>query len=309
MVNEYHTPVLVEETLTFLQPKPQEIYVDGTLGGGGHAEQILMHCGPDGRLIGFDQDDDALATARERLTPFGGRVIYRKGNFSTLGAALEELGIAKINGLFLDLGVSSHHLDDAERGFSFQGDARLDMRMDRGQPLDAWRVVNTYSPEALAGIFWTFGEERYAKHIIRELLRVREVRTIDTTSDLAAIVESAVGAQFVKKTLARIFQAIRIEVNRELEHLSSVLRQGIDSLETGGRIVVISYHSLEDRIVKDFFRDEARTAIPSGHKLIPDTPVQPRARLLTRKPVEASPAECGRNPRARSAKLRAAERI
>jgi 16S rRNA (cytosine1402-N4)-methyltransferase len=269
----------------------------------------LMHCGPDGRLLGFDQDDDALAAAQERLARFGDRVLIRKGNFYTLGATLRELGITKIHGLFLDLGVSSHHLDAADRGFSFQGDARLDMRMDRGQSLDAWRVVNTYSPEALAGILWTFGEERYAKHILRELMRVRQERTIDTTGDLAAIVEAAVGAQYVKKTLARVFQAIRIEVNHELEHLSSVLRQGLDALATGGRIVVISYHSLEDRIVKDFFRDEARSTIPSGHKLVPDAPVEPRVRILTRKPVEATQEECDRNPRARSAKLRAAERI
>ena len=309
MANEYHTPVLVEETLTLLQPKPQELYVDGTLGGGGHAEQILMHCGPDGRLIGIDQDDDALASARERLARFGDRVIFCKTNFFMLESTLRELGIGKINGLLLDLGVSSHQLDDGGRGFSFQADARIDMRMDRTQSLDGWRVVNTYGPDALAEIFWTYGEERYAKHVIRELMRARETRTIDTTSDLAKVVESAVGAQFVNKTLARIFQAIRIEVNHELDRLSSVLRQGMDALAPGGRIVVISYHSLEDRIVKDFFRDEARSAIPSGHKLIPDVPVEPKARLLTRKPLEASTAERERNPRARSAKLRAAERI
>lgn len=309
MANEYHTPVLVEEVLTFLHPVPRGIYVDGTLGGGGHAEHMLTLCSPDGRLIGLDQDSDALVSARERLARFGDRVTYRKENFSAMGAALRELGVEKVNGILLDLGVSSHHLDDAERGFSFQADAPIDMRMDRDQALDGHTVVNTYAPDALVKIFWTYGEERNAKRIVRAMVRERERHTIDSTGELAVVVESAVGGRFLRKTLARVFQAIRIEVNRELEHLSSALRQSVDALETGGRIVVISYHSLEDRIVKDFFRDEARTAIPSGHALIADTPAEPHLRPLTRKPVEASPGECGRNPRSRSAKLRAAERI
>ncbi len=305
----YHVPVLVDEVLTFLVPTPGGTYVDGTLGGGGHAEHMLSLCGPDGTLIGFDQDGDALAFARERLFPFGDRVTYRKGNFSTLVPTLEELGVDGVQGILLDLGVSSHHLDAAERGFSFQADAPLDMRMDRDQALDARTVVNTYEVGDLTDVFRTYGEERNAYRIARVIVRARERRPIETTGELAAAVESAVGGKFLKKTLARVFQGIRIEVNRELDHLSSALRQGVDALALGGRIVVISYHSLEDRIVKEFFRDEARTAIPSGHPLIADTPVEPRLRILTRKPVEATPEECARNPRARSAKLRAAERI
>jgi 16S rRNA (cytosine1402-N4)-methyltransferase len=270
---------------------------------------MLTLCGPDGRLIGFDQDGDALASAGERLARFGDRVTYRKGNFSTLGSALRELGVGKVRGILLDLGVSSHHLDDAGRGFSFQADSPIDMRMDRDQRLDGRSVVNTYAPESLAKMLWAYGEERDAKRIVRAIVRERERRPIATTAELAAVVESAVGGRFLKKTLARVFQAIRIEVNRELEHLAEALRQSVEVLETGGRIVVISYHSLEDRIVKDFFRDEARTAIPSGHALVADTPVEPRLRPLTKKPVEAAPEECERNPRSRSAKLRAAERI
>jgi 16S rRNA (cytosine1402-N4)-methyltransferase len=181
--------------------------------------------------------------------------------------------------------------------------------MDREAPLDARTVVNTYGPDALSKVLWTYGEERNANRIVRAIVRARERHPIGTTAELASAVESAVGGKFLKKTLARVFQAVRIEVNRELDHLASALRQGVDALATGGRIVVISYHSLEDRIVKEYFRDEARTVIPSGHALIPDTPAEPRLRLLTRKPVEATPAECARNPRARSAKLRAAERI
>jgi 16S rRNA (cytosine1402-N4)-methyltransferase len=270
---------------------------------------MLTLSSPDGRLIGFDQDIDALATARERLSRFGDRVTYRKGNFSTLAAALRELGTGPVDGILLDLGVSSHHIDDAERGFSFQADAPIDMRMDRDQLLDGGTVVNTYAPEALMKILWTYGEERNAKRIVHAIVRERERHSIDSTGELAVAVESAVGGRFLRKTLARVFQAIRIEVNRELEHLSLALRQSVDALAVGGRIVVISYHSLEDRIVKDFFRDEARTVIPSGHVLIADTPAVPHLRPLTRKPVEASPEECGRNPRSRSAKLRAAERI
>lgn len=309
MAHAYHTPVLVEETLSYLQPVPHGVYVDGTLGGGGHAEQILMRCGPDGTLIGFDQDTDALESARTRLSRFEGRVTCRQGNFSSLAKALKELGIGRVQGILLDLGVSSHHLDAPDRGFSFQEESPIDMRMDRGQALDARAVVNTYPPESLMEILWKYGEERNAKRIVRELVRARERRPIETTYDLAMAVESAVGGKFLKKTLARVFQAIRIEVNRELDHLAAALRQSVDALSLGGRIVVISYHSLEDRIVKDHFRDEARTMIPSGHKLVADTPVEPRMRLLTRKPVEASQEELQRNPRARSAKLRAAERI
>jgi 16S rRNA (cytosine1402-N4)-methyltransferase len=270
---------------------------------------MLALSGPDGRIIGFDQDNDALTFAQARLARFGDRVTYRKGNFSTLATALAELGIGGVDGILLDLGVSSHHLDAADRGFSFQADAPIDMRMDREAPLDARTVVNTYGPDALSKVLWTYGEERNANRITRAIVRARERHPIGTTAELASAVESAVGGKFLKKTLARVFQAVRIEVNRELDHLASALRQGVDALSTGGRIVVISYHSLEDRIVKEYFRDEARTVIPSGHALVPDTPAEPRLRLLTRKPVEATPEECARNPRARSAKLRAAERI
>lgn len=309
MMYDYHTPVLTREVVHYLQPHPGGIYVDGTFGGGGHAEAILMASEPGGRLIGLDLDSDALEQAAVRLGRFGDRVVSMQVNFSKIRSSLERAGIQHVSGILLDLGISSHQVDEPSRGFSFQQDARLDMRMDRTNPLDAWIVVNTYSEENIASLMWRYGDERLSRRIAKKIVGRRAETRIDTTSELAAVIESAVGGRFALKSVARVFQAIRIEVNGELDNLTDALNDSIDLLEIGGRIVVLSYHSLEDRIVKNFIRSESQRLIKSKHHLVPDKPIQPRLTPLTKKPVEAGDEECRQNPRARSAKLRAAERI
>jgi 16S rRNA (cytosine1402-N4)-methyltransferase len=309
MADEYHTPVLAEEALRFLNPVSSGIYVDGTLGGGGHTERMLMMSAPAGKVIAFDRDSDAITYAKKRLAPFVDRVLYCNENFSSLENVLRNLGIEQVQGILLDLGVSSRQINERERGFSFQEQARIDMRMDKRQQHDGWTVVNTYTVGQLEEIFRVYGEEHQSRRIAKKIVSARERKPIESTDELSTVVESVVGGRFFKKSLARVFQAIRIEVNRELQHLQLVLSKSINVMETGARIVVLSYHSLEDRIVKDFFREESKTSEPSGNKLIPDKQLQPRLRLLTKKPIEATEAEITANPRARSAKLRAAERI
>lgn len=309
MTYVYHTPVLLAETLQFLNPQPGGIYVDGTVGGGGHAEGILNLLSKSGTLIGVDADQTAIQFAIERLQQFGNRATLVHGNFANMKTILINLGVEEIDGLLLDLGVSSYQLEDATRGFSFQGNSRLDMRMDRGQKLDAWTVVNQYGGDELATIFWKYGEERHSRRLAEKIVYARRNRAIEKTGDLADLVQSVVGARFLTKSLARVFQAIRIEVNRELENLERGIRDGLGLLRVGGRVVVLSYHSLEDRIVKTIFKEEAAEVVPSGTKLLPDKPKAARMRILTRKPVVPSKEEIRVNPRARSAKLRAAEKI
>jgi 16S rRNA (cytosine1402-N4)-methyltransferase len=301
-----HASVLLDETVSYLLTDPTGVYVDATVGGGGHAEAMCERLQESGRLICCDADADAIAVARERLQQFGDRVLFVHSNFRNLRNELQHLGITMIQGLLLDLGVSSFQLDEAEKGFSFRTDARLDMRMDRGQALSGWHVVNEYAEPALASVLWKYGEERNARRIAR---RVARARPVDTTRALSEIVAAAVGKKFLTKSLARVFQAIRIEVNDELKNLEQLLHDSVSMLSPGGRIVVLSYHSLEDRAVKTMFRREASTRISSGHKYVPDETVIPRLKILTRKPVVASPSEIARNPRARSAKIRVAERI
>jgi 16S rRNA (cytosine1402-N4)-methyltransferase len=308
MNNDYHTPVLAETVLSLLQPIDGGVYVDATLGGGGHAEAILRASAPSGRVIGFDADDEALQFTKKRLIDFSSRVQYVHDNFSHMTAALSALNISGVNGILFDLGVSSRQLDSAERGFSFQREQNLDMRMDRRQHLDARMVVNTYDEKTLADIFWRYGEEQQARRVARQVVRARVESPIETTERLAAIVGSVAGGKFLQKSLARVFQAIRIEVNGEMENLRRALASGSALLGRGGRMVVISYHSLEDRIVKEFFKEHARTSIPSGHKYLPDRLQEPDVAILTRKPIVATDEEVGSNPRSRSAKLRAAEK-
>ncbi len=309
MDEHYHTPVLVEEVARTLLSDPAGVYVDGTLGGGGHAEALLMMLSPGGRVIGLDVDEEALAAARRRLERFGDRIRCVRESYAALPAVLQSLAIERIDGLLLDLGLSSRQIDDPERGFSFQSDARLDMRMDRRKEFSAWDVVNTYDEKNLSRVLSMYGEERRAGAIARRVVRLREKGRIDTTSRLSEIVESVVGRRFLRNSLARVFQAIRIEVNGELEELRTGLRNAVGLIRRGGRLVVISYHSLEDRIVKEFFREETQRVVRSGNKLLPDAPRQARLAILTGKPVMAGPAEAALNPRSRSAKLRAAERI
>ena len=307
--NEYHTPVLVDSVLHYLQPTPNGIYVDGTLGGGGHAEQILMSSFPSGRVIGFDMDSDAIAFARKRLERFGNRVTFIRDNVANIRKSLSDAGVGQLDGLLLDLGVSSHQIGSPERGFSFQNESRIDMRMDSRNSVDGWTVINTYPQDRLAGILWKFGEELAARRIAKRLVECRERESIDTTAQLARLVRSAAGGGNPQQTLARVFQAIRLEVNKELENLPRVLEAGLEFIAPGGRMVVISYHSLEDRIVKEFFREESKRTVASGTKLLPDRPAEPRLNVLTRKPVVPSSGEIAGNPRSRSAKLRAAERL
>ena len=302
----YHLPVLCAEAVDFLLAGHPRIVVDGTTGGGGHAEKICERLAPDGRLICFDADAAALAESKKRLTRYLDRVTFVHANFRNLNAELQGLGIDTINGLLLDLGVSSYQLDEGSRGFSYRADEPLDMRMDQRQSRSGRDIINTYAQEQLADVLYKFGEERASRRIAS---RIIEARPLQTTGDLAAAVRSAVGGKNLVKSLSRVFQAVRIEVNDELGSLSRVLADAVELLSGNGRIVVISYHSLEDRIVKEFFRQEAADTIPSGHKLIPDTPRIPRLRLLTRRPVEPGEDEVAQNGRARSARLRAAERI
>lgn len=305
-----HKPVLLEECLESLAVKPDGTYLDGTLGRAGHAQAVLRRLRT-GRLIGIDRDAAAIDAARERLAEFGDRVTLVHGNFSELGDILQNLGIVGVDGMLFDLGVSSPQLDEPERGFSYMHDAPLDMRMDRTAPLDAAAVVNTWSYEELRRILYEYGEERYAPQIARAIVRRREDRPIQTTGELAEIIRSAMPAAALREKqhpAKRSFQAIRIAVNGELDALPPMLEAAADHLVPGGRLAVITFHSLEDRIVKQKLRELA-----TGCTCPPEFPVcvcgkKPKLKLVTRKPVTSGPAELEENPRARSAKLRAAER-
>jgi 16S rRNA (cytosine1402-N4)-methyltransferase len=294
MDQPYHTPVLLDEVLSFLRPREGGTYVDCTLGGGGHAEAVLNAISGKGLLVGFDRDPDAIRAAGERLGRFGASVVLVPHNFDAVRNRLRQLNINEVDGFLLDLGVSSHQLNDPGRGFSFQQEGPLDMRMDRGAELSGLKIVNTYAEEDLKRIFREYGEERMASRIAWRIARHREEKPLETTADLAAAVRRAVGGRFILKTLARVFQAIRIEVNNELENLQRFLDNALPLMAAGGRIVVISYNSLEDRIVKTWMREEAR--------------VKGRLEILTKKPVVPSEGETAENRRSRSAKLRAAER-
>ena len=308
----FHTPVMLEKVLQSLRCKPGGIYVDGTLGGGGHARAILENTAPDGFLIGIDRDDDALLESEKRLQPFGQRKILIKGNFADIGEILTNLNIRKVDGILLDLGVSSHQLDTADRGFSFSLDAPLDMRMDQSSRYRAYDLVNLSPEKELRKVIRDYGEEPMAGRIARAILAKRASAPIRTTIELADVVCRAVRRQGVRKKVhpaTRTFQAIRIAVNQELSNLSTAMDAGIDQLGQGGRFSIISFHSLEDRIVKETFRSwEGRCQCPPG---LPVCQCQREAKLrvLTRKPLRPEADESETNPRARSARLRTAEKI
>jgi len=308
----FHKPVLVGEVIASLQCRAGAVYVDGTLGGGGHAFEILRNSAPDGRLIGIDADGDALREAGKCLAPFGDRAILVKGNFADMETTLFGMNIEKVEGILLDLGVSSHQLDTAERGFSFTLDAPLDMRMDQVRGPSAYDLVHTLSGEELEELIRKFSEERMAGRIARAIVERRTLSPIRTTADLAGVVAGALprtrGPARIHPA-TRTFQALRIAVNDELANLQQALVGGMDLLKPGGRFSVISFHSLEDRIVKNAFH-----AGEKGCICPPDLPVcacgrKPTMKVVTRKPVVAGEAEIRDNPRARSAKLRTAERI
>ena len=306
-----HKSVLLQECIDGLSIKPDGIYLDGTLGGAGHSREIAKRL-TTGRLIGVDRDAVALQAAGERLAEFGDRVTLVHSNFEKIADILDGLGLDKIDGMLFDLGVSSPQLDDGARGFSYMADAPLDMRMNRSDPLTAFEVVNHWSREELRRIFFTYGEERYSPLVAAAIERRRETAPIQTTLELAEIIRSAMPAQALREKqhpAKRVFQAIRIAVNDELGAVERMMAAAPDRLNPGGRLCVISFHSLEDRIVKTGMQEAAR-----GCTCPPQFPVcicgnKPKVRIVTRKPIVSAQQELDENPRARSAKLRIAERI
>jgi 16S rRNA (cytosine1402-N4)-methyltransferase len=296
-----HTPALLNEVIAGLAPQTGGRYIDGTLGGAGHAAAILEASAPDGRLLGIDADPAALAAGRIRLAPYGGRAVLAHGNFRDLAQHVRANGFEPADGILLDLGVSSHQLDTPERGFSFMADAPLDMRMDPTGGETAADLVDELAESELADLIYRYGEERGSRRIARAIAAARRTGRIATTGALAEIVARALGGRHGKiHPATRTFQALRIAVNRELESLESALPQAVELLAPGGRLAVIAFHSLEDRIVKQFFRAESGYGGAAGPSHL---------RIITQKPIEAGPTEAHANPRARSAKLRIAERI
>ena len=291
--------------------RPDGIYLDGTLGGAGHSYEIASRL-TTGRLIGLDRDEVALAAARERLKPFSDRVTLVHSNFQALSAVLDDLGIAKVDGMLFDLGVSSPQLDDKARGFSYMADAPLDMRMDRSEGLTAYDVVNTYDQESLKRILYTYGEERYAPKIAAAIVKRRAEKPIETTLELAELIRAAMPPQALREKqhpAKRSFQAIRIAVNDELTAVERMLASAIDRLNPGGRLAVITFHSLEDRLVKSAMQEAAKGCICPKEFPVCVCGRTPKVKILTRHPIVADEAELAENPRARSAKLRVAERI
>lgn len=307
-----HIPVLLNETLEFLAPERGGIFVDGTLGGGGHAEAVLTRLPQTGRLIGIDRDWEAVHAAGDRLSSFGDRFTALHGNFFEMKTLLSGIGISEVNGILLDLGVSSHQLDTQERGFSYKTDAPLDMRMDQGARLSAKDIVNTYAESELARIFFAYGEERFSRRIAEKICRAREQYPIETTLQLAQIVREAIPGKYRNEPqhpARRTFQALRIEVNSELAGLDQAVEQACDLLQKGGRLCIITFHSLEDRIVKQAFRrfENPCTCPPSAPICICGK--TPKAKILTKKPLTASAEEEAQNSRSTSAKLRCIEKI
>ncbi len=311
--DRYHIPAMLEETLAFLQPAPGKVIVDATLGGGGHAESILKKLHPGGKLIGIDWDDDALEAAKKKLSTFGEAFIPVKSNFAYLGEVAAELGVETVDGVLFDLGVSSFQVDCVERGFSYRENVFLDMRMDRSIPRTAALMLQELSRQQLASIFKEYGEEKWAGRIASFIIRHRESKGhIVSSRQLVDIIKAAVPAKARRRgghPAKRVFQALRIAVNRELENLSAGLNQGVEILKPGGRIVVISYHSLEDRMTKRIFRKHSRQC-----SCPPELPVcrcggAATVKVLTGKPLMPTPDEVARNSRAKSARLRAAEKL
>ena len=304
-----HVSVLLQECIDGLAIRPDGIYVDGTTGGGGHSLEIVKRL-TTGRLICIDQDLDAHAAAKIRLAEYLDKITFVHDNFGNIGQILDGLDIAQIDGMLMDIGVSSYQLDEAERGFSYQQDAPLDMRMDESKPFSAYDVVNTYSEADLNRIIYTYGEERWAKRIAQFIVKQRELAPIQTTGELVDVIKKAIPKGARKDgphPAKRTFQAIRIEVNAELEVLENAIAQAAQRLTAGGRLCIITFHSLEDRIVKEAFRKQENPCVCP-----PEFPVcvcgkKPKGKIVTRKPIIPSPQELQQNPRSRSAKLRILE--
>lgn len=308
----HHVPIMVSEVLELLEPARGGIFVDGTLGGGGHAEAVLSALPEGGRLFGIDRDDEALRAAGARLARFGDRFTAIKGNFFDMKRLLSEYGIYRVDGILLDLGVSSHQLDAAERGFSYKAEAPLDMRMDQSAPLTARTVVNEWSEAELKRIFWEYGEEKFSGKIANRIVERRKERPIETTTELAELIKSAIPAKFRNEPqhpARRCFQAIRIAVNGELDGLNDAIQAAHDLLNPGGRLAILTFHSLEDRIVKNAFRTFENPCTCPKSAPVCICGKKPTAKVLTRHPLIASEQEQKENSRATSAKLRAIVRM
>jgi len=299
-----HKSVLLNETIDGLNIKPDGIYVDGTLGGGGHAYEVCRRLGEKGSIVGIDQDAAAIEAASARLKDFGEKVTIVRSNYCDMKSKLHELGIDKVDGIVLDLGVSSYQLDTAERGFSYREDAPLDMRMDTRQKMTARDIVNDYTEADLYRVIRDYGEDKFAKNIAKHIVQARAVKPVETTAELSEIIRASIPMKFQKKSGQRTFQAIRIELNRELDVLRDSLDDMIDLLNPGGRLCIITFHSLEDRIVKSAFRkNENPCTCP------PDFPVcvcgkKSKGSIITKKPILPSEEELEYNSRSKSAKLR-----
>ena len=303
----YHQPVLLHEVISFLITRPEGIYLDGTLGGGGHAEHILKILDKNARYLGLDQDTEALTESRRRLSGFS-NVSFHHTNFNEFDTVLKALGITRIDGILLDLGLSSRQIDSAARGFSYMQDTDLDMRMNRDDPQTAADLLNILDEKSLSDIFYQFGEERKSRQIARAVILYRKRQPIRTSGQLTGIINSVIPRKFAIKSYARIFQALRIAVNRELDVLQQTLGRSLQYLNQGGRLVVIAYHSLEDRIVKHFFREKANpcTCPPEFPQCICGK--VPELTILTTRAVQAGEKEIRENSRARSARLRVGEK-
>ena len=312
MLEFAHIPVLYREIMEIMAPKAGETFVDCTLGGGGHSKGFLERTAPDGRLIGIDQDLEALAAAKKNLAQFGERVRYIHSNYENLSEILAAEAPEGVEGILFDIGVSSHQLDDAERGFSYMHDAPLDMRMDQTRDFSAYEVVNRYSEDELYRIIREYGEENWAKRIAQFIVEKRKIKAIETTGELVEVIKAAIpkkarmdGSHPAKRT----FQAIRIEVNSELEVLEKTIEQAVKNLKKGGRLGIISFHSLEDRIVKEKFKYLAAKCICPPEMPICCCNKVAEVKILTKKPVVAQADELESNSRAKSAKFRAVEKI
>jgi len=302
----YHTSVLLKESIELLAPRPEGFWLDATSGAGGHSGEILKKIVPGGKLILLDKDADAINEAEKNLKEFEGYTIFINDDFSNVEKALLSVNISKINGALFDLGVSSFQIDTPEKGFSFMKEGPLDMRMDKRRPFTAKDVVNSYPEEALVRVIKEYGEERFAKKITVNIIKARPLKS---TKELADVVRASVPFKNKIDSVVRVFQAVRIEVNGELESLKKGLESSLRLLETGGHVVVLSYHSLEDRIVKNFFREEASGCICDKRLPVCSCGHKRALKILTKKPLTPGDEELCRNPRSRSAKLRAAERV
>lgn len=307
--DEYHIPVLYYETLENLITKKDGVYVDCTLGGGGHSEGILKKLDDKGVLISIDQDEKAIEYAKKRLEKYGEKWKVFKSNFENIDSVLYMAGVDKTTGILMDIGVSSTQLDDPERGFSYRYDTKLDMRMNQQSDFSAYNVINEYSEEELTKIFFEYGEERFSRKIAKLICQEREKKSIETTGELVEIIKRGYPPRSEKHPAKKVFQAVRIEVNRELDVLINAINKAFDSLEKGGRLAIITFHSLEDRIVKNMFRD-----LCTGCKCPKDLPIcvcneKPKGKLVNRKPIISSKEELKFNNRAHSAKLRVIEKL